>query len=243
MKRLIGKTEIEDALKRLDKLTNEEVRMVTAQVLKATHTADERVAHVDEGVIRVDDRVARVDEGVTRVDGRVAGIDDRVAHVDERVAGIEGRVTSVDDTVKAIDDKVAMGIDGAQPSLISHQENMSDPDVLRRKRDKGTHTAGRRRHGSSQTLVIFFCVDIGVQAQASSQGTNYARTFSNGSLRRIHLSTTTLPVVPITRKHLSGFSVGVSSPNGSPMGRFCGSTESVRCPDLSTATVADGHLL
>ena len=203
--------------------------MVTAQVLKATHTADERVAHVDEGVIRVDDRVARVDEGVTRVDGRVADI--------------EGRVTSVHDTVKAIDDKVAMGIDGAQPSLISHQENMSDPDVLRRKRDKGTHTAGRRRHGSSQTLVIFFCVDIGVQAQASSQGTNYARTFSNGSLRRIHLSTTTLPVVPITRKHLSGFSVGVSSPNGSPMGRFCGSTESVRCPDLSTATVADGHLL
>jgi len=37
LKRLIGKTEIEDALKRLDKLANEEVRMVTAQVLKATH--------------------------------------------------------------------------------------------------------------------------------------------------------------------------------------------------------------
>jgi prophage DNA circulation protein len=130
LKRLIGKTEIEDALKRLDKLTSEEVRMVTAQVLKATRTVDERVAHVDEGVTSVDDRVARVDEGVTRVDGRVAGI--------------EGRVASVDDKVKAIDDKVAVGIDGAQPSLITHQESMSDPDVIRGKRDKGTHTTGRR---------------------------------------------------------------------------------------------------
>ena len=37
LKKLIGKTDIEDALKRLDKLTNEEVRMVTAQVLRATH--------------------------------------------------------------------------------------------------------------------------------------------------------------------------------------------------------------
>jgi hypothetical protein len=38
LRKLIGKTDIEDALKRLDKLTNEEVRMVAAQVLEATHT-------------------------------------------------------------------------------------------------------------------------------------------------------------------------------------------------------------
>src|SRR5258708_3227117 len=88
-----------------------------------------------------------------------------------------------------------------------------------------------------------FSLDIGVQTQASSQGTNYARTFAGGSLRRIRLSTTTLPVVPITRKNLSGFSVGVSSPNGSPMPHFCGSTENVRSPDLSSATDADAPLL
>jgi hypothetical protein len=63
LKKLIGKTEIEDALKRLDKLTNEEVRMVTAEVLDATHTVDDRV-------VRVHDRVARVDERVAGVQGR-----------------------------------------------------------------------------------------------------------------------------------------------------------------------------
>ncbi|KAI0262276.1 hypothetical protein BGY98DRAFT_1182286, partial [Russula aff. rugulosa BPL654] len=50
LKKLIGKTDIEDALKKLDKLTNEEVRMVTAQVLEATHTVEHKVTVViDEG--------------------------------------------------------------------------------------------------------------------------------------------------------------------------------------------------
>jgi prophage DNA circulation protein len=141
LRELIGKAEIEDALKRLDKLTNEEVRMVIAQVLNATHIVDDRV-------VRVNDRVARVDEGVNR-------IDDRVAHVDEGVARVEGRVASVDNRVKAIDDKVAAGIDGAQLSFFSHQETMFNPDVLRGERDKGCRTTSGRQHGSSQKFVIF----------------------------------------------------------------------------------------
>ena len=39
---------MEDALKKLDKLTNEEARMATAEVLKATHTIDERVRDVSD---------------------------------------------------------------------------------------------------------------------------------------------------------------------------------------------------
>jgi len=128
LRKLIGKAEIEDALKRLDKLTNEEVRMVTAEVLDATHIVNDRV-------VRMDNRVAHVDEGVTRVD-------DRVAHVDEGVARVENRVN-------AIDDRVAAGIDGAQPSFISHQETMFNLDVLR-------DTTSGRQHGSSQKFVIFF---------------------------------------------------------------------------------------
>jgi hypothetical protein len=60
---LVGKTEIEDALKSLDKLTNEEARMATAQVLKATHVVDSRVAGVDDKVKAVDDKVAVVING------------------------------------------------------------------------------------------------------------------------------------------------------------------------------------
>ena len=46
MKRLIGGTDVEDALKRLDKLTDEEARMATAQVLRVTHIVAEDVDQV-----------------------------------------------------------------------------------------------------------------------------------------------------------------------------------------------------
>jgi hypothetical protein len=128
LKKLIGRTDIEDALKRLEKLTNEEVRMATAQVLMVTHTVDDRV--------------------------RVVG--NKVLDVDNTVAGVDERVAGVDNYVKAIDDKVAVVIDGAQSSLISQQENIFNSDVPRGKRDKGSHTTSGRRHGSSEKLVVFF---------------------------------------------------------------------------------------
>ena len=76
---------MEDALKRLDKLTQEEARMATAQVLKVVHT----------------------------VDNRVRGVADDVLGVDNRVAGVDARVVGVDERIRAIDDKVAAVIDGA----------------------------------------------------------------------------------------------------------------------------------
>jgi archaellum component FlaC len=162
LKKLIGKTDIEDALKRLDKLTNEEVRMATAQVLEAMHTVDDKVGRVEDKVLDVDKKVAGVDDKVARVDDRVAGVDERVASLDDRVAGVDERVAGVDDYVQAIDDKVAVVIDGAQPSLVSQQLNIFNSNVPRGKRDKGSHTTSGRRHGSIEKLVIFFCVDIDV---------------------------------------------------------------------------------
>ena len=53
MKRLIGRTDVEDALKKLDKLTDEEARMAVAQNLKATHNVDERVKMVGNKVAEV----------------------------------------------------------------------------------------------------------------------------------------------------------------------------------------------
>jgi hypothetical protein len=38
----LGKTDIEDALRRLDQLTQEEVRMATAQLLTLTHGVDDK---------------------------------------------------------------------------------------------------------------------------------------------------------------------------------------------------------
>jgi hypothetical protein len=64
VKKLIGRREIEDALKRLDKLTQEEARMAAAQNLKITHTVDNRVKGVADTVAVIDNRVAGVDDRV-----------------------------------------------------------------------------------------------------------------------------------------------------------------------------------
>src|SRR6266849_5272382 len=134
MKRLIGRTDLEDALKNLDKLTHEEARMAVAQNLKATHIVDERVRGVANTVVAVDNRVAGVDDRVAKVDDRVAGVDDRVAKVDDRVAGVvdqvacvDDKVASVDDTVKMVGDKVAEVIHGAQNYLRSTADEILRP--------------------------------------------------------------------------------------------------------------------
>jgi cytolysin (calcineurin-like family phosphatase) len=72
MKRLIGRTDMEDALKKLGRLTDEEARMAVAQNLKATHNVDERVRGVADTVVAVDNRVAGVDSRVARVGAQVA---------------------------------------------------------------------------------------------------------------------------------------------------------------------------
>ena len=69
LKKLLGKTEIEDSLKRLDKLTQDEVRMATAQLLTLTHC--------------VDDKVTRIDNEVKCVGGKVRDVDDKVTVVHE----------------------------------------------------------------------------------------------------------------------------------------------------------------
>jgi len=81
-------TEIEDALKRLDWLTQEEVQMAAAQVLKATHTVDDT--------------------------GRVRGVADIALDVDSRVAGVSDQVQGVSNQIQGLDDKITAVMNGAQ---------------------------------------------------------------------------------------------------------------------------------
>ena len=87
-KKLIGRTDMEDALKKLDKLTHEEAWMGIAQNLKATHTVGESVRRVADEVVAIDNKVAGVDERVTSVGDQVASVDDRVRVVDDRVTEV-----------------------------------------------------------------------------------------------------------------------------------------------------------
>jgi len=49
VKKLLGRNEVEDSLKRLDTLTQEEARMATAEILRVAHSVDDNVKVVLEG--------------------------------------------------------------------------------------------------------------------------------------------------------------------------------------------------
>jgi hypothetical protein len=84
LKKLIGKNDIEDALKRLDRLT-QEARMAAAQLPKVTNTIDNRAGGIADNVLVVDNRVAGIDERVAGVDDRVKDVDDKVKAVDDKL--------------------------------------------------------------------------------------------------------------------------------------------------------------
>ena len=66
LKTLIGRTEMEDALKRLDKLTHEEARMAIAEISRATHVIHESVPKV-VGAVREITEAGVVNNQVTEI--------------------------------------------------------------------------------------------------------------------------------------------------------------------------------
>ena len=71
LRKLAGMADLEDALKRLDRLTQEEARMANAEVLRITHSIRDGVTIVDGRVGEVGDKVGDVGNQVQRVDDMV----------------------------------------------------------------------------------------------------------------------------------------------------------------------------
>ena len=78
LKRVIGRTDLEDGIKTLDKLTNEEVAMASAQLLKVAHNIDNNVTEVNEGVRRVDENMLVVKSEVQIVNDGIKAVDDKI---------------------------------------------------------------------------------------------------------------------------------------------------------------------
>ena len=97
MKKLLGKNDIEDALKRLDTLTTEEARMAITETWKVTNRVDDTVNRVDDTVNSVDHTVNRVDDKVDKVLDKV---DDKVDRVDSKVDKVDDKVTVLIDSEK-----------------------------------------------------------------------------------------------------------------------------------------------
>jgi hypothetical protein len=120
----MGNREIEDSLERLDKLTQEEARMASAEQLKMTHIVDGKVTVVDdrvrgvegqvEGVrgdvqdVRVDVQDVRVDVQDVRGDVQDVRVDVRDVgnKVQDKVQDVDDRVQDIDSNVRAVDDKL-----------------------------------------------------------------------------------------------------------------------------------------
>ena len=71
MKILAGKTDLENAIKRLDKLTQEEARMALTEVLRTTHSVRDEVKVVDDKVEITSDKVEEVGNKVQGVDEKI----------------------------------------------------------------------------------------------------------------------------------------------------------------------------
>ena len=77
-KKLAGRADVEDALDRLDRLTQDEFRMAAAQGLKATHEVGEKVQTVGDKMQVVDDNVQGIDDKVQGMDNRIRDVGDKV---------------------------------------------------------------------------------------------------------------------------------------------------------------------
>ncbi|KAI9438093.1 hypothetical protein H4582DRAFT_1852831 [Lactarius indigo] len=121
LKKLAGRTDLEDAVKRLDRLTQEEARMALAEVLKMTH-----IVHDDVKV--VDGKVESIDDKVEDIGGKVEDIGDKVGDVGGKVGDVGDRVQCVDEKVQVVinDGKEARLVVTEAKSIIQQTANSVD---------------------------------------------------------------------------------------------------------------------
>ncbi len=68
MKKLVGKTDVEDALQRLDMLTKEENLMVVARTLGVSHRIDDNISGIKEVIRGIREDVNEIKEDTRNVD-------------------------------------------------------------------------------------------------------------------------------------------------------------------------------
>ena len=114
--------DLEDVLKKLDRLTQEEARVANAEVLRITYSIRDEVQIVDGKVEEVSDKVDGVDEKVqVIIDGARTLSSQLKAFLryilsdgKQTAKEIGVKIEDVGDKVQCVDDKVQVVIDGAQ---------------------------------------------------------------------------------------------------------------------------------
>ena len=106
MKRLMRKTEVEDALERLDMLTQEENLMTVARTFEATH-------HVNVNVQHVDTKVTVIEEVVKATQELTHHVDDNMMEIQELTYDVHADVEVIKEVTCTIDDNVEVTKAGA----------------------------------------------------------------------------------------------------------------------------------
>ncbi|KAH9164390.1 hypothetical protein EDB89DRAFT_2141463 [Lactarius sanguifluus] len=106
LKKLAGMTDLEDAVKKLDRLTQEEARMALAEVLKITHIVRDDLKVVDGKVENIDGKVEDVGDKVDDVGDKVNDVGDKVDDVGDKVDDVGDKVDDVGDKVVDVGNKV-----------------------------------------------------------------------------------------------------------------------------------------
>ena len=135
LRKLAGMVDLQSALKKLDRLTQEEARMALAEVLRITHSVRDKVKEADGKLEGVRDNIEDVGERVADLGEEVADLGDKMGDVGEKVedlgdkvedigSGVEGigkkvedigdKVEDIGDKVQSVNEKVQVVIDGAR---------------------------------------------------------------------------------------------------------------------------------
>jgi uncharacterized protein YoxC len=197
----------------LDKLTQEEARMASAELLKMTQSVDGKVMGVHDDVrgvrgdmqdVRDDVQVVRDDVQVVRDDvqdvrGDMQGVGNKVQDVRGDVRDVGVKVQDVDDRVQDIGKDISVRVQGVDDKL--DQANRS--------------------------LFLLHLLIIPT-TQTTSQGTSSETTFYDGYRPQIHPPIITSHPKLIIMVQLNGFSEAVYSVTGNQPAPSCGYTENVR---------------
>jgi methyl-accepting chemotaxis protein len=98
--------DLESALKKLDRLTQEEARMALSEVLRITHSVRDEVKVVDGKMECVRDEVKDTGDKVADMGDKVADMGDNVADMGDKVADMGDNVEEICNKVEDIGDKV-----------------------------------------------------------------------------------------------------------------------------------------
>ena len=166
---------LENSLKKLDRLTQEEARMALAEVLRITHSVRDEVKVVHGKVESVKDKMADIGDNVADMDDKVEEIGDKVEDIGDKLEDMGDKVEDIGDKVEdmgikvenlgdkaqCLDEKIEVVINGVS-CVFTQQQIFFNTYISRRtaskrsgSRGKSEDSTGDKWHRRNQVFVMF----------------------------------------------------------------------------------------